>query len=49
MAMFPLIVVCVRFVHLIIGIRHLKVAVNPIPGRSAKTSMFSKLSNVLSL
>jgi len=54
MAMFPLIVVAVHISYLIIGIGHLKVAVNPIRGRSAKAlravqQMFSKLSNVLFL
>jgi len=47
--MFAFIVVDVHIAHLIIGIEYLKVAVNPIHGRSAKTSMFSKLSNILFL
>jgi len=42
--MFCLSVANINIAHLIIGISKLKVAVNPIPGRSAKTSMFSKLS-----
>jgi len=47
--MFPFIVVDIQLIHLIIEIGHLKVAVNPVHGRSAKTSMFSKLPNGLFL
>ena len=48
--MFCLSVANINTAHLIIGISNLKVAVNPIPGRSAKAllavkQMFSKLSN----